>query len=69
MVGKTWWQFSFPGGGGEEIASYTGIMSGWVISYQGNQLRGKSLTLPLISIVESSDLKLEQSLAGAWANM
>ena len=42
------------------------MTSGWLISYQGNQQRGTPLTTALISIVESSDLKLEPSLAGFW---
>lgn len=45
------------GGGGlspqgeEEVASYRRIMSGWLISYQGNQRRGTSLSPPLIRTV------------------
>ena len=42
------------------------MTSGWLIGYQGNQQRGMPLNTPLISIVESSDLKLEQSLAETW---
>lgn len=41
------------------------LMSSWLTVYQGNQQRGMFLN-SLISIVESSDLKLEQSLAEAW---
>ena len=41
------------------------LMSSWLTVYQGNQKRGMFLN-SLISIVESSDLKLEQSLAESW---
>lgn len=41
------------------------LMSSWLTVYQGNQQRGMLLN-SLINIVESSDLKLEQSLAEAW---
>lgn len=47
------------GGKGREL------MSGWLIGYQGNQQRGTPLPTPMISVMESSDLKLEQSQAGA----
>lgn len=40
-------------------------MLGWVISYCENQQRVMPL-LPFESIMEGSDLKLEQSLAGLW---
>ena len=36
------------------------------ISYHGNQQRETLLIIPLTNIVEGSDLKLEQSLAGPW---
>ena len=42
------------------------LRSGGLLIYQGNQQRGTPLNAPLISIVENSDLKLEQSLAGVW---
>ena len=38
----------------------------WLVSYQGNQQRYMPLTIPLISIRESSDLNLGQSLGGTW---
>lgn len=43
-----------------EVTSFRGeLTSSWLISYQRNQQRCTPLTIPLISIVESSDLKLE----------
>lgn len=66
MVGQgTRWQPSLPAaGGGHQLQGE--MMTGWLIGYQGNQQRDRPLTTPLISVMGSSDLKLEQSLTGAW---
>ena len=41
-------------------------LTNWLIGYQSDQQRVMLFIAPLISIVESSDLKLEWSLARAW---
>ena len=41
-----------------EITSYRGeLMSGWLISYRGNQQRGRALTAPLIRTISSWGLE------------
>ena len=56
LVGRTWWCLRSLGGW--EKFPVTGCFLG----YQGNQQRGMPLTAPLLSMVESSNLRLEQSL-------
>ena len=41
-------------------------MSSWLFSYHGKQQKGMPLITPLINIMESSDPKLEQAIAGTW---
>ena len=64
-VGRTGQQTLFLGGPGRGGGKGRELMSCWLIGYQGNQQRGTPLPTPMISVVESSDLKLEQSQAGA----
>ena len=66
MVSRSCRQASLPAAWGEGSQLQEELRSGGLLIYQGNQQRGTPLNALLISIVENSDLKPEQSLAGAW---